>query len=45
MLGLITIPVTSCPPADQCLLHGWVVPSEMFEVFLENVNVEQVVVS
>ncbi|KFR12719.1 DNA-directed RNA polymerase I subunit RPA49, partial [Opisthocomus hoazin] len=42
---LIRMPVTSCPLADQCLLYGWVVPSEMFEVFLENVNVKQVVIS
>ncbi|NWU65667.1 RPA49 polymerase, partial [Pterocles burchelli] len=45
ILYLIMVPVTSCPFAVQCCLYHWVVPSEMFEVFLENVHVEQVVVS
>ncbi|NXA21041.1 RPA49 polymerase, partial [Ibidorhyncha struthersii] len=31
---LNTVPVTSCPLANQCLLYGWVVPSEIFEVLL-----------
>ncbi|NXN30024.1 RPA49 polymerase, partial [Nycticryphes semicollaris] len=35
---LNTNPVTSSPLADQCLFYGWVVPSKMFDILLENMN-------